>query len=266
MSRGIANDYAIRGIGGVARDSCDCERFGIGPIGVTVVTFEENGAVGKKFIEIFFVGQRFCAEHGVIPAPAQNPVIARMFCDVIAQALLNFGNVFCAGKIHAAQAEGAVDEVDVAIDETGEDELTGGVNNFCAGTAKFSDGGVVANGNDFVAANGNSLRPGLFSVESVNAAVNNDGVSLIFYVLRDESGGGAEKNRNQEHDAMSGLSQQFSVLLKLKCRGRIDPQHPSFGPAGIFPAMRRGTFKIEAVAGIEAIVLAVLQPNFEIAA
>src|ERR1700724_4195858 len=50
-------------------------------------------------------------------------------------------------------------------------------------------------------------------------------------------------------------------------RGRsIDPKQPGLGTAGIAPAMRRGAFEVKAVAGLQAIVLAVTQPDFKRAA
>src|SRR5260221_4618130 len=56
----------------------------------------------------------------------------------------------------------------------------------------------------------------------------------------------------------------FRAPLK---RGRsIDPKQPRLRAAGIPPAMRRGAFEVKAVAGLQAIVLAVTQPDFKRAA
>src|SRR5260370_1190553 len=56
----------------------------------------------------------------------------------------------------------------------------------------------------------------------------------------------------------------FRAPLK---RGRsIDPKQPRLRAAGIAPAMRRGAFEVQAVAGLQAIVLAVAQPDFKRAA
>ena len=187
---------AIWGIGSVAGDAGNGESFGIGPVGVAVVAFEENGAIGEKFIEIFLVGKSFGAEHGVVPAATEEPIIAGMLGGVIAQALLNVGDVFGAFEIDAAETDGAVEKVNVAIDEAGQNELARGVDHFGAGLAKFFDGGVVADGDDFVGANGESLGPGLFGVESVDAAVENDGVGAAFCffgVLRVKRRGCAEE-------------------------------------------------------------------------
>ena len=103
-----------------------------------------------------------------------------MFCGVIAQALLNVKDVFGAFEIDATETERAVEKVDVAIDEAGQNQLARGVDHFGAGVAKFFDGGVVADGDDFVGANGEGPRPGLFGVESVDAAVKDDSVGAAF--------------------------------------------------------------------------------------
>src|SRR5208282_1391924 len=42
-----------------------------------------------------------------------------------------------------------------------------------------------------------------------------------------------------------------------ECRWSVDPQQPSLAPAGIFPVMRRGAFKIKAVAALQMVLLAV---------
>src|SRR5258707_9701231 len=56
----------------------------------------------------------------------------------------------------------------------------------------------------------------------------------------------------------------FRAPLK---RGRsIDPKQPRLRAAGIPPAMRRGAFEVQAVAGLQAIVLAVAEPDFKCAA
>ena len=88
-----------------------------------------------------------------------------MLGGVVAEALLNFGDVFGAFEIHAAEAERAIHEMDVAIDEAGQHELTRGVDYFGAGRAKFFNVGVVTDGDNFVGANRQRLRPGLFGVE-----------------------------------------------------------------------------------------------------
>src|ERR1700730_8978443 len=52
-------------------------------------------------------------------------------------------------------------------------------------------------------------------------------------------------------------------ISKLKRRRRVNPKQPRFRAAGIAPAMRRGAFEIEAIASLQAVVLAVAQPNFK---
>ena len=81
---------------------------------------DENRAIGKDFVQIFFVRKRLRTEHRVIPATAEDPVIARMFGSILAQAFLNVGGILCAFEIYAPEAEGAVDEMNVTIDEARE--------------------------------------------------------------------------------------------------------------------------------------------------
>ena len=97
---------------------------------------------------------------------------------------MNVGNVLGAFQIYAAEAECAIHKVDVAIHEAGHDELSGGINNFCAGAAKFFDRRVLTNCHDAVGADSYGLRPGLLCVEGVDAAVQHDGVRAIFRILR----------------------------------------------------------------------------------
>ena len=100
---GIANDHAIRRIWRVLCDPRERERFRIRPVGVAVVAFEISGAIGKNFVEIFFVGQRGRAKHRVVPTAPEDPILAGMLRGVFAQALLDVGDVFRAFEIHAPQ-------------------------------------------------------------------------------------------------------------------------------------------------------------------
>jgi hypothetical protein len=45
----------------------------------------------------------------------------------------------------------------------------------------------------------------------------------------------------------------------------IDPEQPGFGTAGIFPAVGGRAFEVEAVAGTQAVVALMLEPDFEFA-
>src|ERR1700730_15183776 len=111
----IAHNRAIRRVGSSASDSSESQGFGIGPVGVPIIALEKDGAIGEGFVEIFFVGQSFGAEHGVIPAASQHPILARMFGGIITQSLLDIGSVLCTFEGHATEAEGAVEEMDVAL-------------------------------------------------------------------------------------------------------------------------------------------------------
>ena len=71
---------------------------------MAVVALEENGTVWENFVEIFLVGQCLGAEHGIVPAAAENPVVSRMFGGVFAQAFLDVSGVRGAFQIYAAEA------------------------------------------------------------------------------------------------------------------------------------------------------------------
>src|SRR6266478_3403691 len=65
-------------------------------------------------------------------------------------------------------------------------------------------------------------------------------------------------------DALGAKSKiRYCISLRSKRRRSIDPEQPRFRAAGIAPAMRRGAFEIEAVAGLQAIVFALPQPDFK---
>src|SRR5450432_1981681 len=53
---------------------------------------------------------------------------------------------------------------------------------------------------------------------------------------------------------------------KLKRRGRVHPQDPGFTTPRVFPAVRHGAFKIQAVPGFQQIALARIQRNLKFAA
>src|SRR5579859_367394 len=57
----------------------------------------------------------------------------------------------------------------------------------------------------------------------------------------------------------------FSWHLPSKCRRRVDPQHPGFLAPRILPAVRNRAFKIKTVAGLQPVMLALIQPDFKVA-
>jgi hypothetical protein len=56
------------------------------------------------------------------------------------------------------------------------------------------------------------------------------------------------------------------MFINLEGGGSVDPKQPCFGPPGILPAVGRGTFEIETIAGTKAVVPLMLQPDFKLAA
>ena len=71
MGSGVAIDDSVWRIRRVVGDARDGQCLGVCPIRVTVVALQQNRAVRKKFVEIFFVGEGGGAKHGVIPAATE---------------------------------------------------------------------------------------------------------------------------------------------------------------------------------------------------
>ena len=102
---------------------------------MAVVAFQQHWAIAEDFVEIFFVRQGFGAEHRVIPTAAEHPIFTGVFRGVIAQALLNVGCVLRAFEVDSPEAQRAGEEMDVAIDEAGQDQVSGAVDHLstCVG-------------------------------------------------------------------------------------------------------------------------------------
>src|SRR5579864_64172 len=64
---------------------------------------------------------------------------------------------------------------------------------------------------------------------------------------------------------LAGVFNRF-VRFFLKRWRRIHPQKRGLGTSGIPPAVRRRAFEIEAIAGLEAVVLLTIQPNLKFTA
>src|SRR6516164_7316359 len=71
---------------------------------------------------------------------------------------------------------------------------------------------------------------------------------------------------------VSGMEREFIAMLSFlmpsasKCGRCVDPQHPRFFASGIPPAMRRGAFKIQTVAGLQPVMFSFVKPDFKISA
>ncbi len=167
---------AVWRIGSVFGDAGESEGFGVGPVGVAVVAFEENGNRGEKFVEIFFVGQSIRGEHGVIPATAEKPLVVGMLVGIGAQAILNVGYVGGTFEIDVSEGEAAVHHVNVGIGERRENELAAGIDHLCADATEAFYLFVGADGNDFSLANGEALRPRLLFVGGIDFGVDDENV------------------------------------------------------------------------------------------
>src|SRR5215467_1397045 len=115
----ITNDNAVRPIWRFTSYARKSESLGIGPVSMTVIAFEKDRPVGEKFVEVLLVRKRLGYEHGVIPASSENPITPGMLRCVLAEPLLDIGNIFCALKVYTTQAQGAVEKMDVTIGKAG---------------------------------------------------------------------------------------------------------------------------------------------------
>ena len=175
------------------------------------------------------------------------------------------------------------------VGERGKDEFASGINHFCANATKASDLFVRADGDNFAFSNGQALRPRLLCVDGINFSVNDEDVSGgdASRLLRVSSNDAQKERKEQQgwqrtalgsHETPFGDSSVFRFIfavrflrrLRVKTkseRGRsVDPQNPDFRTPRVLPAVRRGAFEIKAVAGFQAIVAAIMQPDFEFAA
>jgi hypothetical protein len=99
-----------------------------------------------------------------------------MFRGILAQSLLDVGGVLCAFEVDAPEAQGSIQEVDVAIDEPGQDYVAAGFDDFGPGITQFEDRGLISDGDDFSIADSHSLRPWLLAIAGVDSAASDDGV------------------------------------------------------------------------------------------
>ena len=82
-----------------------------------------------------------------------------MFRGVFAQDALDVGGVFGAFEIGLAETDGAFEKVDVAIDKAGQDQLSASVDDLRGGAAQFCDFNVIADDDDFSAADRHRAAP-----------------------------------------------------------------------------------------------------------
>jgi len=120
-----------------------------------------------------------------------------MFGSIFAQAFLNVDGISCAFEIYTAEAERAVDKMDVTIDETREDQLSACVDHFCAYAAHALDYRVVTDSYDLAVMNRHGLGPWLLGILGVNAAVNDYDIRRFGEpALRARHQGSAEQHRD----------------------------------------------------------------------
>src|SRR5438445_3581017 len=121
-----------------------------------------------------------------------------MFGSIFAQTFLNVSGVFRALKIHPPETEGAVDKMNVAIDETRQHEFSAGIDHFCTHAAHALDHRVVTDSDYLAVLNGYGLSPRLLGVFRVNAGVHDDNIRRFDHpALRARERGSAQQERER---------------------------------------------------------------------
>ena len=99
-----------------------------------------------------------------------------MVRGIFAQAILDVGGIACTFQIDAREAERTAQEMNVTIREAGQNKFSAGVDHACADPAHPAYNFVGANGDNFAAANGESLCPWRVLVERVDFRMNNENI------------------------------------------------------------------------------------------
>ena len=184
---------------------------------MSVITFEENRATGEEFIQIFLVRERLGTEHSVVPAAAKDPVVPRTLSGILPQSFLNVGGVLKALEIHAPQTEGAIQEMNVAVDNARKHKLSAGVDDLGTHAAPTLNFGIVSNGNDFSAVNRHGLSPWLLGIFGVNVSVNDDDVRRFYDpALRASEGGDTEQEQKSLKKEAKRASFHRHLVLRIR--------------------------------------------------
>ena len=178
---------------------------------------------GGDRVEILTRGKFFHGPEGVVPAIDDDPFTGLVVLQASADALLKFGERFCAFRIYVELDVGGTGEVQVSVVETGHDELAVEIEDAGVGTFPFLNirrGGAVGrsfigNGDDFFTADGDRGGRGMVTVvhgfdigvgeNQIRGTVGGRGGSArgAIEILRGKIFSGeadADKNSDEEHD------------------------------------------------------------------
>src|SRR6266849_4781018 len=111
----------------------------------------------------------------------------------------------------------ALEEMNVAIGETGQHQFSAGVDDLGAHAAHPLDYGVVTDSNDLAAVNSHGLSPRLLGVFRVNASVNDDDIRRFDDpALRVRHCGSAEQERERLKNYAKGVNFHWHLVLRIR--------------------------------------------------
>src|SRR6266849_1880248 len=111
----------------------------------------------------------------------------------------------------------ALEEMNVAIGETWQNQFSASVDHFCAHAAHALDHGVVTDSDDLAAVNSHSLGPRLLGVFCVNAAVNDDDIcGLDDPALRARHRSSTEQERKRLKNGAKRMNFHRHLVLKIR--------------------------------------------------
>src|SRR6266849_1304413 len=111
----------------------------------------------------------------------------------------------------------ALEEMNVAIGETWQNQFSASVDHFCAHAALALDHQVVTDSDDFATVNSHGLGPRLPGVFCVNASVNDDNIrGLDHPALRARHRGSAEQQRERLKNGAKRMNFHRHLALKIR--------------------------------------------------
>lgn len=177
LARRVLHDGAAGRVGGFARDPGEAQRGRVGPAGVSVVGGEESGAIGDERVELRAVRQP-AGERRVGPAladdprlrpvgrgPRADPARDRLEREVLVEAQL-------------VEREAAAEQVQVAVDEPGDDATPPQLDDVRALAGELPHLGARADREDRRPPDSEGLGLRLRGIAGEDAAAEEDAVGL----------------------------------------------------------------------------------------
>ncbi len=196
IALGVLEDFAAGGVGGLRCDAGELEGLAVDEAGVAAGVGEDDGVVGRDFIErgvegeAFDVGRGRDGPLGLMPAAADDPLAGLGLLDGAGDLGDDIvpGAGFAEVEAHAEFADAG--EVAVAFDEARDGELAMEIDDFGVGPDPTLRGAVGAEGGNFIAAHRDGLRGGRGGIHGDDLAVAEDEVRG----LGKKGGGGKEED------------------------------------------------------------------------